>query len=128
MSATMPTFDNQLQIHSKMSETILTSHRAAGSRETTEHPRRQNHVPVRAQSRERLPDIDEEQRQLHNFPSADILRPRRPKLAAKGVGDEERSHTITCPGYAVVLVQRVYGVGIDCRVLLQSASITRKMK
>ena len=74
--------------------------------------------PVGRQRGGNLPDVDEQHGQLQDGPATKLFAPRRPQLAADGVGDQIDHLAGACLLLANVkgLGQRLHGVGKDGRV------------
>lgn len=70
-------------------------HAATGRGETAETPADNDTSEVGGQSDRQSPDVDKEERGLHYGFATELLGPRSPELAAKGVEDEEQGGTET---------------------------------
>lgn len=69
--------------------------RTASRGETSKPTADDDRPEIGRQSAGNLPDVDQEETQLEDLPSPELLGPRRPQLAAKGIANQ-KDH-LACP-------------------------------
>ena len=94
------------------------SHRTTGRAQTTEESADDDGAKVGGQGTGDLPDVDEEQTELHDGPASKLLTPGSPELATEGVCHQEDhlAYTRCLLTDMEHFGQRGDGIGIDATV------------